>query len=484
MKKNDNAVTGAITRRKLLRDAACTAAAICGAPTIVPSSVFGALAPSNRINVAFIGLGTQSTALVPNFLKQPDVQAVAVCDVNTDSRGYGYRKGGGFKGGKLRGGRKPGQDRVNAYYAEKTGVGTYRGCDAYNDFRDVLARDDVDAVVLAVPDHWHSTMTVLAAKAGKDIYCEKPLSLTVADGRQMVEAVRKYKRVLQTGSMYRSRPFSRFACELIRNGRIGKVTRVLTKMEPGRKGPGPGWQPMPVLEGLDYDLWLGPAPEAPYHEDRCLYGFRFIRDYSGGQTTNFGAHNFGIVQWALDADNSGPVEFEDQGTTFPEPGDLYNAPIEANFRARYANGVELICQTKDLGFTQRYEGTEGWIEIVDAGPNPGLKVFPESLKTTTFGPNEVHLPASVPSRPLILDGRQVKYVFDDHARNFLDCIKSRHDPVEPVEAGHRTASLCHLANIAMRLRRKIRWDPEKEEIIGDSEASQMLSRPIRPQWFT
>jgi predicted dehydrogenase len=239
---------------------------------------------------------------------------------------------------------------------------------------------------------------------------------------------------------------------------------------------------MPIPEGLDYDLWLGPAPEAPYHEDRCIYGFRFIRDYAGGQTTNFGAHCFGIVQWALDADNSGPVEFEDLGTTWPEPGDLYNVPLEAHFRARYANGVELICQTKELGFVQRFEGTEGWIEVVESGPHPGLKVFPESLRTTTFGPNEVRLPASVPSRPLVLEGRQVAHVYEDHARNFLDCVKTRQDPVEPVEAGHRTATLCHLANIAMRLRRPIRWNPHTEEIVDDAEASRMLSRPARAPW--
>jgi predicted dehydrogenase len=332
------------------------------------------------------------------------------------------------------------------------------------------------------PLRWHAVMTVLTAQAGKDIYCEKPLSYSVAEGRKMVEAVRKHQRVLQTGSMYRSRPFSRFACELIRNGRIGQIQRVLTALPPGRRGPGPGWQPMPVPEGLDYDLWLGPAPEAPYHEDRCIYGFRFIRDYAGGQTTNFGAHCFGIVQWALDADNSGPVEFEDLGTTWPEPGDLYNVPLEAHFRARYASGVELICQTKELGFVQRFEGTEGWIEVVESGPHPGLKVFPESLRTTTFGPNEVRLPASVPSRPLVLEGRQVAHVYEDHARNFLDGVKTRQDPVEPVEAGHRTASLCHLANIAMRLRRPIRWNPHTEEIVDDAEASRMLSRPARAPW--
>lgn len=471
-----------VPRRRFVKSVASAATATCGLPTVIPCSVLGAHAPSNRIHIAVIGIGTQSRALLPAFLKQNDVQVVAVCDVNTRSLGYGYRTGGGFKAGKLLGGRQIGQELVNAYYAEKKEIANHQGCAAFSDFRDVLQRDDVDAVVLAVPDHWHATMTVMAARAGKDIYCEKPLSLTVRDGQQMVEAVRQHQRVFQTGSMYRSRPFSRFACELIRNGRIGKVTRVLTSMDPGRRGPGPGWQPMPVLDGLDYDLWLGPAAEAPYHDDRCIYGFRFIQDYSGGQTTNFGAHYFGIVQWALDADNSCPVEFEDLGTTWPEPGDLYNNPLEVNFRARYANGVELICHTMELGFTHRFEGTEGWIEVVESGPNPGLKVFPESLKTTTFGPNEIRLPVSVAARPLILEGRQVTHVFEDHARNFLDCVKSRQDPVEPVEAGHRTASLCHLANISMRLRRKIHWNPQQEQILDDAEASQLLSRPVRGAW--
>jgi len=477
---NSNVRTGVktINRRKFFQGTAGAVAATCAVPTIVPSSVLGANAPSNRIHVGFMGIGTQSYALLPAFLEHADVQVVAVCDVNTESSGYGYRKGGGFPAGTKIGGRKPGQERVNAYYAEKTGVGQYRGCDAYNDFREVLSRDDVDAVVLAVPDHWHSIMTVKAAEAGKDIYCEKPLSLTVADGRQMVEAVRKHKRVLQTGSMYRSYPRCRFACELVRNGRIGKVTRVLTSMDSGRSGPGPGWQPMPVLDGLDYNMWLGPAPEAPYHEDRCIYGFRFIRDYAGGQTTNFGAHCFGIVQWALNADNTGPVEFEDLGTTWPEPGDLYNVPIEANFRARYAEGIELLCHTKELGFTQRFEGSDGWIEIGSSG----LKTFPQSLATSKIGANELHLHESVAGRKLNVEGSHGIPVYEDHARNFLDCVKSRQDPIEPVEAGHRTATMCHLANIAMQLKRKVRWDPDTEQILDDSEASGLLSRPVRQDW--
>jgi hypothetical protein len=469
MTRHTKTTASRVTRRTFIQGAACGAAAVCWAPMIVPSSVLGADAPSGRINVAAIGAGNQSRVDLPAFLNQPDTHVVAVCDVNTGS--YGYRDPEHFLG------RKPGQDTVNAYYAKKAGMGHYKGCDAHNDFREVLGRADVDAVVLIVPDHWHAIMTVMAAKAGKDIYCEKPLSLTIREGQAMVKAVRQHKRILQTGSMYRSSPNSRFACELIRNGRIGEVTKITTAIDSGRNGPGPGWKPMPVPEEFDYDTWLGPAPLAPYHEDRCLYRFRFIRDYSGGQTTNTGAHVFGLIQWAMGTDDSGPVEYEDLGTTWPVPGDLFNVPLNTNFRARYANGAELICGTqKEL--STRIEGTDGWIRW---GFGIVFEASPASLLETKIGPNEIHLPVSVDGRELSLSKRPT-YLNFDHARNFLNCVKSRQDPVEPVEAGHRTASLCHLANIAMRLKRKIHWDPEKEQIIGDDEAAQMLSRPKRDPW--
>jgi len=449
----------AITRRRFLRRAALGAAAAWAAPAIVPSSVLGANAPSNRIHVAQIGCGNQSGVILSAFLQQPDAQIVVVCDVNTAS--YGYKTPEQFLG------RKVGQERVNAYYARKTGVGEYKGCDATNDFRDCLARPDVDAVALVVPDHWHAIMTIMAAKAGKDIYCEKPLSLTVEDGQAMVKAVRQHKRVLQCGSMYRSSPRNRYRAELLRNGRIGQITRILCSSGGCPKGPGPGWKPMPVPEGFDYDLWLGPAPAAPYHELRCLYRFRYILDYSGGETTNTGAHIFGQIQWSLGTDDTGPVEFEDMGSEWPEPGDLFTAATKVRFRARYASGAELLCGVPVPGVKYsgtRYEGTEGWLQ---SGPE-GLETYPESVKNSTIGPNEIRLPVSNPARELVLDGpRESSGVMNpDHARNFLDCVKSRRDPVEPVEAAHRTATLCHLANIAMQLKRKIRWDPEQEQIVG------------------
>lgn len=440
-------------RRDFLRSTATLAAAAFGAPYIVPSSVFGQNAPSNRITLAIIGCGNQSANDIPEWLKNDDCQVVAVCDVNRGS--HGYRDEKRFLG------REPQRDLVNKFYAQKTGNDSFKGCDIYSDFREVLARKDVDAVAIITPDHWHAVMTIMAAEAGKDIYCQKPLSLTVRDGYEMIKAVRKHKRVLQTGSQWRSNAMMRHACELVRNGRLGKLQRIETFVAPNNfAGPGPGWQPMPVPEGLDYNFWLGPAPMAPYHKDRCFYRFRFILDYSGGQTTNFGHHSNGLVQWALGDDNM-PVEYEDTGAEFPPKGGLFNAPTKVAFRARYANGVELDCHTDPRGFGVRFEGSDGWLDI----DYTKLTSNPASLKDSVIGENEKRL-----------------YVSENHYRNFLDCVKTRKDGVEPVEAGHRTSALCHLGNIAMLLKRKIKFDPQTAQIVGDAEANLMLSRPMRGPW--
>ena len=454
------------TRRDFLKTAAVLSAA-SSAPFIAPSSVFGAAAPSNRIQAGFVGCGNQSTIDLPAFLGHDDCQVLAVCDVNTAS--FGYRTPEQFLG------RNPAQERVNAFYAAKAASGAYRGCDAYNDFRDLLARKDIDAVAIVVPDHWHALMVVMAAQAGKDIYCEKPLSLTVSQGKAMVKAVREHQRILQTGSHYRSSPDNRRGCELVRNGRIGQVKRILTQVaEINAVDPGPGWQPTPIPEGFDYEMWLGPAPWAPYHKDRCFYRFRFNLDYSGGQVTNFGAHSNDAAQWALGMDGSGPIEVEDQGSEWPPQGGLYNTATKTAFRARYANGTELMCKTDQPGFGVRFEGTEGWVEY----GYQGLKTHPESLRTSPITSREIHLPVSNPNR------RQEsgQYHVPDHVRNFLDSIKSRKDPIAPVEVGHRSATVCHLGNIAMLLKRPLRWDPAQEKFVGDEEANRMLTRPMRAPW--
>ena len=457
-----------VSRRAFLKGAAGAAAAI-GTAAVVPASALGregTAAPSNRLTVGVIGTGNQSTIDLPAFLNNEDVQVVAVCDVNTASGGY-------LPGQFL--GRDPARKLVETFYAGKARSGSYKGCAAHHDFREVIDRRDIDVVAIITPDHWHGPMVVMAAAAGKDIWCQKPLSLTIQHGQEMVKAVRKHGRILQTGSQFRSSPANRLCCELVRNGRIGKLQRIHTYLAPNNfEGPGPGWQPMPVPPGFDYEMWLGPAPWAPYHADRCFYRFRFIFDYSGGQMTNFGAHSNDIAQWGNGTDHTGPVEIEGLEAEWPPKGSLFNTALRSRFRARYANGVELICQTGEPRMGARFEGTEGWIQFGFGG----LKAQPESLLQSTIGPSEIHLQQSLPERKEDV----YRQYLPDHVRNFLNAVKARKDPIAPVEIGHRTASLCHLGNIAIRLMRKLQWDPEKEQFLGDAEANALLARPLRPPW--
>lgn len=442
------------TRRDFVRSSALLGTAMFAAPAFVPSTVLGQNAPSKRVTLGIIGCGNQCSVDLPEFLKMPDVQVVAVCDVNKAS--YGYKNDKQFLG------REPIRDMIEKHYAEQKRSGLYKGCAIYSDYRELLARKDIDAVAIITPDHWHAIMTIDAAAAGKDIYCQKPLTLTVRDGQEMIKAVRRHKRILQTGSQYRSNATIRKACELVRNGYLGKIKRVETYVaENNFKGPGPGWKEAPVPAGFDYNFWLGPAPAAPYHPDRCLYRFRFILDYSGGQTTNFGAHSNDIVQWALGMDDSGPVEYSDLGSEFPAKGDLFNTPTKVAFRARYANGIDLDCITHKLSFGARFEGSDGWLFV----NGRKMDVSAPALAKISLKSGDTRLPVS-----------------ENHYRNFIDCVKSRKDPIEPVEAGHRTANLCHLGNAAMLFKRTIRWDPKKETAIGDDEANRFLNRPPRAPW--
>jgi predicted dehydrogenase len=404
-----------------------------------------------------IGVGGMGTNDMMGFLNNEDVQVVAVADPETGSNQYNhwYNTGGWL-------GRQPAVERVNKFYADKDPSGTFKGCDGCVDFRQIISRDDIDAVVIATPDHWHAIPAIAAAAAGKHIYCEKPLTLTVAEGRAVVNAAKRYNVVFQTGTHHRSADqHLRHVCELIRNGRLGRIKRVLACIGPNnrttiaKKGDS-----MPIPDGFDYEMWLGPAPKEPYHRDRTHYTFRFIQDYSGGQTTNLGVHALDIVQWALGTDMTGPVEFEDIGAEFPAEG-LFDTAAKINFRARYENGIELICTTSDSKAFARFEGTEGTIETA----YDSFTAAPESLKDSVISPNEIHL-----------------YRSNDHKRNFLDCIKTRKQTITPAEIGHRSTSLCLLANIAMLLKTKFRWDPKTESIIDNPQARRMLTRPMRAPW--
>ena len=452
-----------ISRRGFLRGSIIAAAGVGSFPYFVPSSALGkagTVAPSGRIAMGSIGVGGMGTNNMRAFLTHSDVQVVAVCDVTeaNDQYGHWYKKG--WQGAWF--GREPARKIVDDHYAQKNSSGRYKGCAAYIDFRDLLARDDIDAVCITTPDHWHAIPVIMAASTGRHIYCEKPLSLTIAEGRAMAEAVRRHGVVFQTGTQRRSSEMYRSVCELIRNGRIGRLKKAVANIGPNNKeAPPRDWQPMPVPDWLDYDMWLGPAPWAPYHKDRCLYTFRFGLDYSGGQTTNLGAHAIDIIQWANGTDGTGPVEVEDLGGVYPEDG-LFTTATKVHFRARYANGLELICKTQESGRGPlRLEGTEGWIQIENEKPT----YYPESLKTSVIGPNEIHL-----------------YQSNDHHRNFLDCVKTHRDPAAPVEVGHHSTAICHLGNIAMTLKRKLRWDPEKERFINDEAANRMLERSMRGPW--
>jgi predicted dehydrogenase len=450
-----------INRRRFLKKAASAALTTVGFPYIVPAAALGkdsSVSPCNRITMASIGVGGMGTNNMRAFLNQPDVQIVAVCDVVKASNEYGHWYKNGWQGPWF--GRESAQKIVTDYYSKKIPTGRYNGCDAYVDFRDVIARNDIDAVCIATPDHWHAIPAITAAKAGKHIYCEKPMSLTVAEGRAMTEAVRRYGIIFQTGTQRRSSQQYRFICELIRNGRIGRLKRATTIIGPNNKvGPESNWQPMPIPEWLDYNMWLGPAPWAAYHKDRCLYTFRFGLDYSGGQTTNTGAHSIDVIQWANGTDTTGPVEVEDLGGEFPTDG-LFTTATKVHFRALYQNGLELICKTQS-GFSIHFEGTEGRIELDNDKPT----YYPGSLKTSIIGPNEIHL-----------------YQSNDHHRNFIDCVKTHRQTAAPPEVGHRSVTICHLGNIAMTLKRKLEWNPDAERFTNCKEANQMLARSMRSPW--
>ena len=327
-------------RRTLLQSAA-----VAASPLVVASRALGrgpVPSASNRVTMGIIGCGNMGTGDLQGFLEDERVQIVAVCDVNKESAGYWDNA---FAG------REPARKIVEWTYGREKRSGQYKGCAVYEDFRDLLARKDIDAVVTAVPDHWHSIPAVEAAKSGKDIYGEKPLALTVSEGRAMADAVKKYKRVFQCGSQQRSDSRFRHACELVRNGRIGKVHTVrcgLPGGTPDFSRAGSRKEPEPVPEGFNYAFWLGPAPEAPYSPARCHCNFRWILDYSGGQITDWGGHHPDIAQWGLGMDESGPVAIRNaKGEWAKDP--LYNTAMQYYFEAIYDNGVKLIVSNKETG---------------------------------------------------------------------------------------------------------------------------------------
>ncbi len=396
------------------------------------------LGANDRIDIGLIGCGDRGIDVWNRFLKQPEVNPIAVCDV------------------------------FGAYLDRAAATSTNKMA-KHEDFRRLLEIEELDAVIIGTPDHWHALQTIAACQAGKDVYVEKPLSLTIHEGRKMVEAARKEKRVVQTGSQQRSGPHYQKAVKLIQEGVIGAVHKITVGYT---RNALPGFKPEEILgktkpADLNWDLWLGPAPEVAYDPFRCLYNFRWFWDYSGGQMTNWGAHNLDIARWALKAKGpmsvtgyGGRYELKDGGETPDVQEVLYNFPgCVVSWSGREVN------RTRDEYLA--FHGTKGTLNIL----RDGFKVEPETWRKK----NEPEM-AAIEMKG---DANESQTL---HIRNFLECLKSRQRPVADVEEGHQTAVMCHLGNIATRLGRSLKWDAEKEEIIGDREANQMVSRPYRKPW--
>ena len=415
-------------------------AVAAGAFTIIPSRVMAkdsknSIAPSETINLGYIGVGKQSYTLLGSLSKCPETMVLAACDVDKIKLGRFKEAAEKANAGKLDGGSQT--------------------VDTYENYRELLERKDIDAVVIATPDHWHAMIATDAAKAGKDIYCEKPMALTVAEGRAMVDATRKYDRVFQTGNMQRSWRNFRHACEMVSNGYIGEIKEINVSVgDPVMAVELPAVE---VPENLNWDLWVGPSmfrnynPElAPPSDDSGWANWRSYRDYGGGQITDWGAHMFDIAQWAMGMDQSGPVEF-----IAPEHG------AKRGMKMVYENGV--VMNHADWGNSNavQFLGSEGNIEV--------SRSF---YRSDIVGLTEIELKDS--DTPL--------YKSDNHYQDWVDAIKNRTRPVSDVETGHRTASLCNIVNIAYTLERTLNWKPAHERFIDDDDANNMLTRPFRGTW--
>jgi len=432
-----------MTRRSFLKAAAVSAVA----PAIVPSSVFAQPAPSDTLQFGCIGVGRQGQADMQELIYrglEAGARVTAVCDVDSHRL-------------------DDAQWLAEKIYTLETGKDAAKSVTAYRDFRDLLARKDIDGVLVVTPDFWHAAMGVAAAEAGKDIYLEKPLTYSIAEGRKLVDAVKKNKRVLQVGSQQRSSIHFLMACELARNGRVGKLQTIRVWL-PEDQGAGDP-RPAPVPRNLDYDFWMGPTVPALYCEDRVhphsgyeRPGWLQIEPYCLGMVTGWGSHMMDIAQWGNGTDETGPVSVEAKAE-FPDRG-LFNVHTKFQAEAVYANGVRLIMETGDPAGV-RFEGDKGWV-FVQRG---AIKASDPEILRWKPGQGEVKLVQS-----------------GNHMKNFLEAVRSRKAPAAPVEVGHRSNTICMMTHIAMKLGRKLAWDPSVERFVGDDEANRRLDYPHREPW--
>jgi myo-inositol 2-dehydrogenase / D-chiro-inositol 1-dehydrogenase len=418
-----------ISRRQFVQ----TGAIAVAVPALIPARLLGADAPSNKITVGFIGTGDHGTSWnLRRYLQLRDARVVMVCDVDSTRL-----------------------DKAKAIVDEQY---LNRDCAKTKDFREVIARKDIDAVMISTPDHWHTLISLMALRAGKDVQCEKP-TLTIDEGKLLIETVRKSGRVFQTSTEDRSVPVYHRMAELVRNGRIGKLQKieVILPQQPDKAGDP---TPQPVPPELDYDMWLGPAPFAPYTKDRVHFNFRWIWDYSGGIICDWGAHLFDTAQWANNTERSGPVEIDGKGDHWE--GGLYNTVKNYDVTYRYANGVVMTCTPGNPSI--KFIGAEGWVG--NRGWLGKLEASSKGIADSVIGPNELHLYTNPAGE------------HDD----FLKCVKSRQDPYFPVDIGHRVSTVCHLANLSIRLGRKLKWDPQAERFENDPEANALRARALRSPW--
>ena len=431
-----------ISRRRFIAQTADTALGAIGLPYIVPSSALGRagnVAPSNRITMGCIGVGWQGGSNLGSFMRERDCQVLAICDVDKNHL-------------------RDAVQRVNRRFGNED-------CAAYGDFRELLARDDIDTVSLGLPDHWHAIPAIEAAKSGKDIFGEKPLSHDLKQGRAMCDAVHRYQRIWQTGSWQRSQAHFRRACELVRNGRIGKIHTVEVGLPSGHsdfgKTKGQEGITAPPPE-LDYDFWIGPALYGPYCPARVHKNWRWVLDHGGGQLMDWIGHHVDIAHWGLGFDETGPHEIEGSGE-YPKEG-LWNSPTRYRLTAKYPNNVTMVIAGghRDIRGGTKWIGTDGWVWV---NRNNSLEAEPKKILNEAIGPDEIHL-----------------YDSPGHWRDFLDCVKSRKTTITPCETAHRSATPGHLGRIAIRLGRKIRFNPETEEILDDPTATSMLGKALRSPW--
>jgi predicted dehydrogenase len=426
------------------------------APFFLPSHIWAAeTAPNSRLGVGFIGIGKQMRGHVGGFIGKSEVQAIAVCDVDKNRR-------------------EDGRKQVDDAYTKKNGV-DYKGCATHEDFRELIARKDIDAVVISTPDHWHTIIALEAAKAGKDIYCEKPLTQTIHEAKALIAGVRKYERVLQTGSQQRSNREFRIACELVRNGVIGKVSKVTV----GFGGPGKfcDLPEQPKEEGLNWDLWLGPAPLRPYNEILSPRGvhnhfpaWRQYREYGGGMVTDWGAHHLDIAQWGLGADEGGPIE------VIP-PSDWQTAQFGA--KLIYKDGVE-VTHIAENGVT--FFGTDGEIYVNRGKFKMTFKGVEKAKSVAKEDQPPLAAQLDAVEKEFLPDPKVKLYASTDHRQDFLDAIKKRSKPICDVEIGARSVIACHLTGLAYYHGKKFQWDPAKNEFAGGEGDAKWLTREYRGAW--